>query len=94
MDIVLNALAGDFIPASFSVLAPGGCFLEIGKRDIWTAEQAEQLGKNIRYHVVDLGTVAVEDPVLAGDLLRDIVTAVERGELGPSLERCSPSMTR
>lgn len=83
VDIVLNALAGDFIPASFSVLAPGGCFLEIGKRDIWTAEQAEQLGKNIRYFVADLGQVAVDDPRLVGDLLRDTVAAVERGELQP-----------
>ena len=83
VDIVLNALAGDFIPASFSVLAPGGCFLEIGKRDIWTAEKAEQLGKNIRYFVADLGQVAVDEPEVAGDLLRDTVAAVERGELRP-----------
>jgi len=35
VDVVLNSLAGDFIPRSLSVLAPHGRFLEIGKRDIY-----------------------------------------------------------
>ena len=83
VDVVLNALAGDFIAASLSVLAPGGRFLEIGKRDIWTAERVAQLGKNIEYYIVDLGRTAIEDPVLLGSLLRDTVAAVERGELRP-----------
>jgi len=83
VDIVLNALAGEFIPASFSALAPGGCFLEIGKRDVWTAEQVRRLGKDFRYHIVDLSQVAAGDPAMAGHLLRDTVAAVERGELRP-----------
>jgi len=83
VDIVLNALAGDFIAASFAALAPGGRFLEIGKRDIWTAERVAQLGRNIQYHIVDLGRTAIEDPEFLGDLLRDTVAAVERGELQP-----------
>ena len=33
VDVVLNALAGDFIPASLGLLRPFGRFLEIGKRD-------------------------------------------------------------
>ncbi len=81
--IVLNALAGDFIAASFAALASGGRFLEIGKRDIWTAERVAQLGKNIQYHIVDLGRTAIEDPESLGHLLRDTVAAVERGELRP-----------
>jgi acyl transferase domain-containing protein/acyl carrier protein len=83
VDIVLNALAGDFIAASFAALAPGGRFLEIGKRDIWTAEQVAQLGRNVQYHVVDLGRTAIDDAESLGDLLRDTVAAVERGELRP-----------
>ena len=34
VDVVLNSLAGDFIPAGLSVLAPFGRFLEIGIRDV------------------------------------------------------------
>ena len=83
VDMVLNSLAGEFIAASFSVVAPGGRFIEIGKRDIWTAKQVENLGRNIAYHVVDLGQVALDTPEVLGELLRDTVSAVERGELKP-----------
>ena len=34
VDVVLNSLAGEFIPKSLSVLAPHGRFVEIGMRDI------------------------------------------------------------
>ena len=33
VDVVLNSLAGEFIPKSLSTLRPGGRFLEIGKVD-------------------------------------------------------------
>ncbi len=39
IDIVLNSLAGEFIPKSLSTLRAGGRFLEIGKAGIWTDEQ-------------------------------------------------------
>ncbi len=81
VDIVLNSLAGEAIAASFSVMAPRGRFIEIGKKGIWTAEQVENLGRNIDYHVLDLSVVAVEAPAIVGDLLRDTVVAVERGDL-------------
>ena len=83
VDMVLNSLAGEFIAASFSVVATGGRFIEIGKRDIWTKKQVEELGRNIAYYVVDLGKVAVDEPEVIGELLRDTVSAIERGELKP-----------
>jgi acyl transferase domain-containing protein/NADPH:quinone reductase-like Zn-dependent oxidoreductase/acyl carrier protein len=83
VDIVLNSLAGDFIATSFSALAPRGRFIEIGKRDIWSAEQVAHLGKDIRYHIVDLGGAAIEEPEVIGHMLREIVKAVERQELRP-----------
>ena len=36
--VVLNALSGEFIAKGLSVLASNGRFIEIGKREIWTAE--------------------------------------------------------
>jgi len=83
VDMVLNSLTGESIAASFSVMAPGGRFIEIGKRDIWTNKQVEDLGRNISYYVVDLGKVAIETPEVLGNLLRDTVLAMERGELKP-----------
>ena len=35
VDVVLNSLSGEFIPASLSVLSPGGRFVEIGQLGIW-----------------------------------------------------------
>jgi myxalamid-type polyketide synthase MxaB len=90
VNIVLNSLAGDFIPASFSVLAPEGRFLEIGKRDIWNADRVAGLGRNIAYHIVDLGQLGRRQPEALGDLLRDTVAAVERGELKPLPSRVFP----
>src|ERR1019366_7088155 len=38
LDLVLNSLIGEFIDASLKLLAPGGRFIELGKRDIRLAE--------------------------------------------------------
>jgi len=63
VDIVLNSLAGEFIPKSLSLLSEGGRFLEIGKRDIWTASQAQQFRGAISYHAVALDRMMLEEPV-------------------------------
>ena len=56
VDVVLNSLAGEFIPAGIRVLAPGGCFLELGKRGIWTERsRSRPVRPDVRYHVYDLG---------------------------------------
>ncbi|SES49568.1 polyene macrolide polyketide synthase, partial [Streptomyces sp. yr375] len=39
IDVVLNALAGEFVDASLSVLAEGGRFLEMGKTDVRDAAE-------------------------------------------------------
>ena len=39
VDVVLNSLAGEFIPKGLSILAPYGRFLEIGVRDIYSNSQ-------------------------------------------------------
>ena len=38
VDVVLNSLAGDFIPSSLSTVRKGGSFVEIGKIDICIAD--------------------------------------------------------
>jgi NADPH:quinone reductase-like Zn-dependent oxidoreductase len=54
VDVVLNALSGDAIDWSLRRLAPGGRFLELGKRGIWTAEQVAAVRPDVAYTVVDL----------------------------------------
>ena len=83
VDVVLNSLAGEFIGASLDVLARGGCFLEVGKRDLWSAEDVAALGKNIRYLPFDLGDVAMEDPKLIAEMLGGLMKRFSSGELQP-----------
>jgi acyl transferase domain-containing protein/acyl carrier protein len=83
VDVVLNSLAGQFIAGGFSVLAPGGRFLEIGKRGIWTPEDAARERPDARYFPIDLDAVAFGDPAFAGGLLRHLVREIEAGELEP-----------
>src|SRR5262249_32687106 len=62
VDIVLNSLAGEFIPKSLSVLAKGGRFVEIGKAGIWTAEQVADFKRDISYWAIDLAEISRQDP--------------------------------
>ena len=85
VDVVLNSLSGEFISRSFAALAPGGRFLEIGKRG-WARERVEALGKDIEFHVIDWGIDAERDPDLIRSMLGDILALVAQGAL-PALPR-------
>ncbi|MHB1132624.1 MAG: SDR family NAD(P)-dependent oxidoreductase [Chloroflexota bacterium] len=77
VDVVLNSLAGEFIPKSLSVLKPGGRFLEIGKRGIWSPAEVARLRPHAAYFVYDLGEATQRQPELIRAeliaLLRDVV---------------------
>ncbi|MGW7825271.1 SDR family NAD(P)-dependent oxidoreductase, partial [Streptomyces puniciscabiei] len=66
LDVVLNALSGEFVDASLQLLAPGGRFLEMGKTDL---RDADTIPEGIRYEPFDLGWV---DP----DGIRRMLTAL------------------
>ena len=83
VDIVLNTLADDFIPKSFSVLADNGRFLEIGKRGIWTHEQVAAFNPTLSYYPYDLADVARDRPQLIGEMWQRLRPQFEHGELRP-----------
>jgi acyl transferase domain-containing protein/NADPH:quinone reductase-like Zn-dependent oxidoreductase/NADP-dependent 3-hydroxy acid dehydrogenase YdfG len=70
--VVLNALADEAIAASLQVLAPGGRFLEIGKKDAWSRARMAQTRPDVEYSIVDCSQTAQEHPGMIGDLLRDL----------------------
>jgi acyl transferase domain-containing protein/NADPH:quinone reductase-like Zn-dependent oxidoreductase/acyl carrier protein/SAM-dependent methyltransferase len=80
VDIVLNSLAGEFIPASLGVLALNGRFVEIGKTDIWDGERVAARRADVQYFPVYLGDV---DPALIQKMLREIVEAISGDMLRP-----------
>ncbi|NEO77382.1 MAG: zinc-binding dehydrogenase [Moorea sp. SIO4G3] len=81
VDVVLNSLAGEFIPKSLSILAPFGRFLEIGKRDIYENSQLnlQLFEKGISFFVINLGT---ESPNF-NSMLREVVKNFQDGNLTP-----------
>jgi acyl transferase domain-containing protein/NADPH-dependent curcumin reductase CurA/acyl carrier protein len=88
--VVLNSLAGDFIPATLSALGQGGTFLELGKRDILTVESAAALRPDVRYHAYDLGTEALADHGLLRPMFDDLLAAFAEGSLAPLPVRAYP----
>ncbi|WP_433281410.1 SDR family NAD(P)-dependent oxidoreductase [Micromonospora sp. CA-244673] len=54
LDVVLNALAGEFVDASLRLLAPNGRFVEMGKTDVRDAEQVAARHPGVRYRAFDV----------------------------------------
>jgi len=54
VDIVLNSLNNDFVPAGIGTLARGGRFVELGKIGIWSAAQVRDARPDIEYFNFDL----------------------------------------
>ncbi|MFF2747092.1 type I polyketide synthase [Kitasatospora sp. NPDC058048] len=74
VDVVLNALAGEFVDASLRLLAPGGRFLEMGKADVRTDLPRE----DVRYRAFDLGEAG---PVRMGEILAEVIALFDAGAL-------------
>lgn len=90
VDVVLNALTDEFIGRSFDVLADDGTFLEIGKRGVWTSDQARAVRPNATYHAYDLSDLLAQDAAGIRAGLRTIAADVERGTLTPLPVRAFP----
>ena len=84
VDVVLNSLTGPgFIEASLSCLAHGGRFVEMGRRDIWTAEQMASVRPDVAYSILEVDALKRQDPATAGASLRRVMARVSAGELTP-----------
>ncbi len=83
VDVVLNSLSGEFIPAGLSIVARGGVFLELGKRGIWSAEQVAAARPDVRYRAYDLGAELAADHGLAQEMMADLAARLESGVLQP-----------
>jgi len=83
VNVALNVLAGDFIPATFSTVAPGGRFIELGKTGIWDAELVATRFPSVEYHVVDFAAESAANHALVSDVLPGLVAEVAAAELRP-----------
>jgi NADPH:quinone reductase-like Zn-dependent oxidoreductase len=78
VDVVLSALAGEFVDASLGLLAGGGRFVEMGKADVRDAEEVAEGYPGVRYRAFDLFEAG---PVRIGGMLGELVGLFERGVL-------------
>jgi acyl transferase domain-containing protein/acyl carrier protein len=85
VDVVLNSLAGEFIPKSLSTLRPGGRFLEIGKVDFLQHTRLDLwlLQSNVSFFAIDLSEYLLERPDLCKVILRESLQFFEEGSLEP-----------
>jgi acyl transferase domain-containing protein len=83
IDIVLNSLAGDFIPKSLSLLREGGRFLELGKTDLWNQARAWQINPDATFLPVFLGDICRQEPTLVQSMFQHIMEGLREGRLKP-----------
>ena len=84
VDIVLNSLTGPgFIEASLACLAAGGRFVEMGRRDIWTAEEMAASRPEVSYFILELDALKKYEPARPGAVLRRVMAGMAAGELQP-----------
>ncbi len=91
VDLVLNSLTGEgFIEASLSCLAPGGCFVEISKRGVWSSVEMEAARPDVGYHVLAVDGMLRSRPEEVGAVFRDIMDRLAAGGAAPLPYRAWP----
>lgn len=90
VDIVLNSLAGEFIPKGISILRDGGRFVEIGKTDIWDEHRVKRFHSRIEYFTLYLGEILAEDPGLIMQMLHALLEKFQSGTLVPLPQHLFP----
>jgi polyketide synthase 5 len=88
VDIVLNSLTGAAQRAGIDLLAFGGQFVEIGKRDIYADNRLGLYAfrRNLSLHAVDLALLAGTHPRRMYETLREVYRLIADGTL-PSPQR-------
>lgn len=81
VDLVLNSLAGDFIPKSLSTVGKNGKFIELGATGTWSSAQVAQLRPDITYNEFHLLAVSRDDVDGFQRVFRRLMGDFERGVL-------------
>jgi acyl transferase domain-containing protein/NADPH:quinone reductase-like Zn-dependent oxidoreductase/acyl carrier protein len=86
VDIVLNSLTGAAQRVGFELLADGGRFVEIGKRDVYANARLGMFPfrRNLTFHYVDLALMSESHPQRIGRLLGTVFHRVADGDLPPA----------
>ncbi|MEU4371808.1 type I polyketide synthase, partial [Micromonospora chersina] len=80
VDVVLDALAGEFVDASLRLLPRGGRFVEMGKTDLRDADEVAREHPGVAYLSFDLNEAG---GARIGEMLAELLDLFERGALRP-----------
>ncbi|WP_033261138.1 type I polyketide synthase [Amycolatopsis vancoresmycina] len=80
VDVVLDALAGEFVDASLRLLPRGGRFVEMGKADVRDAAEVARAHPGVHYRAFDLIEAG---PGRLQEILRELAGLFEAGVLTP-----------
>ncbi|MDI5941431.1 SDR family NAD(P)-dependent oxidoreductase, partial [Micromonospora sp. DH15] len=80
VDVVLDALAGEFVDASLRLLPRGGRFVEMGKTDVRDAAVVAAEHPGVAYRAFDLNEAGGER---IGQMLGELLALFEQGALSP-----------
>ncbi len=85
VDVVLNSLTGDAIPASLALLKPYGRFLEIGKRALSsdTTLDLQPFRKSLSFCAIDIARMVEDRRAEITAMMGEIAGLVEAGLLSP-----------
>ena len=80
IDMVLNSLSGEAIPAGLSILRSRGRFIELGRRDIYQNAKLDlaHFQNNLSFFAIDLARLLHDDPAHMGSLLREAIKSLEQ----------------
>jgi len=78
VDVVLNALAGDFVDASVALLPRGGRFIEMGKADVRDPEAVASSHAGVSYRAFDIGEAG---PERLAEMMRELMELFAGGSL-------------
>ncbi|WP_405111672.1 SDR family NAD(P)-dependent oxidoreductase [Micromonospora sp. NBC_01405] len=80
VDVVLDALAGEFVDASLRLLPRGGRFVEMGKTDIRDPRQVAERHPGVTYRAFDLNEAG---HARISEMLAELLALFEQGALRP-----------
>jgi acyl transferase domain-containing protein/NADPH:quinone reductase-like Zn-dependent oxidoreductase/acyl carrier protein len=84
VDIVLNSLNKDYVPASLRCLGRAGRFVELGKIGIWSNEQMRAERPDVAYHNFDLSEFPeAEFRRINREILERVASLLAAGDLHP-----------
>jgi NADPH:quinone reductase-like Zn-dependent oxidoreductase/acyl carrier protein len=83
VDLVLNSLIGEMIPAGLRVLRSGGLFVELGKRDLLSSDELEKQRSDVRYVAFDLGGEGRSDAELLPKIFGELGRLIASGKIKP-----------